>query len=86
MEDNKRIENAEETTQSLKGGSSFREKLRRDNSWIGLLIGLGCPAVIFGILSGLLAIIENYTGKIDVINIQKIILLSIIPNLFILRY
>lgn len=64
----------------------MREKLRRDNGWIGLLIGLGLPAIIFGTLYGIVLLVENHTGKIEIITPQKILLLAIIPNLFILRY
>ncbi len=62
------------------------EKLRRDNIWMGILLGLVIPAALFGILYGIIAIIENYTGKIAFVSIQKVLLLSIIPNLFLLRY
>lgn len=64
----------------------MREKLRRDSGWLGLCIGILCPAIIFGTLYGIIAIIENSIGKADIISYQKLILLSIIPNLFLLRY
>ncbi len=62
------------------------EKLRRDNIWMGILLGLVVPAALFGILYGIIAIIENYTGNIAFVSMQKVLLLSIIPNLFLLRY
>ena len=49
-------------------------------------MGFIVPAVLFGILYGILALIEMYTGPIEKITIQKLLLLSIIPNLFLLRY
>ncbi|MDR1112676.1 MAG: hypothetical protein LBL18_02805 [Bacteroidales bacterium] len=65
---------------------SIREQLRRDNFWLGFLTGLLVPAAIFGILYLIVSIIEHYTGKMEIVSIQKIILLSILPNLFLLRY
>jgi hypothetical protein len=62
------------------------EKFRRDNIWMGLLIGLFVPAALFGILYGIIAIIEHFTGNIAFVSIQKVLLLSIVPNLFLLRY
>ena len=62
------------------------DRLRRDSMWMGIFLGLLLPAVLFGILEGILAIVEHYTGKIDIIDIKKLILLSIVPNLFLLRY
>jgi len=62
------------------------EKFRRDNIWMGLLIGLFVPAALFGILYGIIAIIEHFTGNIAFVSIQKVLLLSILPNLFLLRY
>ena len=62
------------------------DRLRRDSMWMGIFLGLLLPAVLFSILEGLLAIVEHYTGKIDIVDIKKLILLSIVPNLFLLRY
>ena len=62
------------------------DRLRRDSLWMGLFLGILLPAVLFGVLEGLLAIVEHFTGKIDIVDIKKIILLSIVPNLFLLRY
>ncbi|MDR2979428.1 MAG: hypothetical protein LBV02_03155 [Bacteroidales bacterium] len=64
----------------------MRDKLRRDNGWIGLAIGLLCPAVIFGVLYGIVTLVENLTGKTDIVSPQSLLLLSIIPNLFLLRH
>jgi hypothetical protein len=62
------------------------DRLRRDSLWMGLFLGILFPAILFGVLEGLLAIVEHFTGKIDIVDIKKIILLSIVPNLFLLRY
>ncbi|MDR1345722.1 MAG: hypothetical protein LBK03_03355 [Bacteroidales bacterium] len=65
---------------------NIREQLRRDNFWLGFLTGLLVPAAIFGLLYLIVSMVEHYTGKIEIVSIQKIILLSILPNLFLLRY
>lgn len=65
---------------------NIREQLRRDSFWLGFLTGLVVPTAIFGFLYLLISIIEHFTGKIETITIQKIILLSVVPNLFLLRY
>lgn len=66
------------------------EKLRRDSLWMGLFIGIIVPAILYGVIYGLIALGLTCTGKpVDVLNLvssQKIILLSIVPNVFILRY
>lgn len=65
----------------------FVEKLRRDSLPMGLLIGIVCPAVLFGVLYGIIMIIQQQTGNINIPNmIQKLILLSVVPNVLILRY
>ena len=53
---------------------------------MGLLLGLFVPAVLFGILYGIIAIIEYFAGNIAFVLMQKVLLLSIVPNLFLLRY
>jgi hypothetical protein len=65
---------------------NIREQLRRDNFWLGFFTGLLIPAVIFGFLYLIINIIEYFTGKMEIVSIQKIILLSVVPNLFLLRY
>ncbi|MDR2867929.1 MAG: hypothetical protein LBV46_00105 [Bacteroidales bacterium] len=62
------------------------QTLRQDNFWVGTITGILVPSLIFGILTLILALVEHFTGKLDVVSIQKIILLSVVPNLFILRY
>ncbi|HNW67369.1 MAG TPA: hypothetical protein PKK66_00760 [Bacteroidales bacterium] len=66
------------------------EKLRRDSLWMGLIMGIAFPAILFGIIFGIIVLILAVSGKnmnvFDMVSAQKIILLSIIPNVFILRY
>jgi hypothetical protein len=61
------------------------EKLRRDSIWLGLIIGTLFPGILFGIIFFL----SNYfapEGKDYIIKLPTLILLSIFPNLFTLRY
>ncbi|HNY62565.1 MAG TPA: hypothetical protein PLH70_02240 [Bacteroidales bacterium] len=62
------------------------EKLRKDSVWMGIFLGTIAPLLLFGLLRLILFFIEQKTGKLGVVSIQKLLILSIIPNLFILRY
>ena len=66
---------------------NFVEKLRRDSLPMGLFIGFICPAVFFGILYGIITLVQHQTGALQMDKmIQKLILLSVVPNVLILRY
>ncbi len=66
---------------------NFVEKLRRDSLPMGLFIGFVCPAILFGILYGIVVIVQQQTGALNIEKmIQKLILLSVIPNVLLLRY
>ena len=41
---------------------NFVDKLRRDSMPMGLFIGFICPAVLFGILYGIVMIVQQQTG------------------------
>lgn len=62
------------------------EKLRRDNIWMGIVMGFICPGILFGVLYLIIFIIETQTQNLPTIDFQKVLLLSIVPNLFLLRY
>ena len=62
------------------------EKLRRDNLPFGILLGFLVPAILFGIIFGIIAIIEIYLNRNGIVTIDKILLLSVVPNVFILRH
>jgi len=64
----------------------LRDRLRRDSLGMGIALGILMPAVLFGLFEGILAIVCHYTGKTEIVEMQKILLLSIVPNLFLLRY
>ena len=66
---------------------NFIDKLRRDSLPMGLFIGFICPAVCFGILYGIITLVQHKTGALQMDRmIQKLILLSVIPNVLLLRY
>ena len=66
---------------------NFVDKLRRDSLPMGLIIGFVCPAVLFGILYGIVILVQQHTGALNIERmIQKLILLSVIPNVLLLRY
>ncbi|MCQ2286475.1 MAG: hypothetical protein MJZ76_06345 [Bacteroidales bacterium] len=67
------------------------EKLRRDSMWLGMVMGALVPVLLFGVLWGILALVFHFMGRpvsnvLEVVEPQKLILLSVIPNLFLLRY
>ena len=66
---------------------NFVDKLRRDSLPMGLFIGFICPAVLFGILYAIVVIVQQHTGALNIEKmVQKLILLSVVPNVLILRY
>lgn len=66
------------------------EKLRRDSWTMGITLGVLVPALTFGLLYGLVYLILTVAGKpLDVLSldlIKKLILLSIVPSVFVIRY
>lgn len=62
------------------------EKLRRDSTLMGLILGFLAPGILFGLIYGVLFLIGKQINNSEIVSIQKILLLSIIPNLFLLRY
>jgi len=62
------------------------DKLRQDSVWMGLFLGAGVPAFIFGILQLILYFLPQEIKDANVFTLQRLILISIIPNVFILRY
>jgi hypothetical protein len=66
---------------------NFVEKLRRDSLPMGLFIGLICPAVCFGLLYAIITLVQHQTGALNMDRmVQKLLLLSVVPNVLILRY
>ena len=68
------------------------EKLRRDSWGMGVFLGLVVPAITFAIFLGLFALalhLAPRTEAIDVFDINticKIVLLSMVPSVFVMRY
>ena len=69
------------------------EKLRRDSYVVGGALGILIPAVLFGILFGIFAIVLHFNPQmlVNKPNLIKVltpdfILLAMIPNVLLLRY
>ncbi|MBP5662645.1 MAG: hypothetical protein J6X16_00015 [Bacteroidales bacterium] len=66
---------------------NFVDKLRKDSMPMGLFIGFVCPAICFGLLYAIVTLVQHQTGALNMDRmIQKLILLSVIPNVLLLRY
>jgi cytochrome bd-type quinol oxidase subunit 2 len=61
------------------------EKLRRDSMGLGIIIGILFPGILFGILLTLSTFFAP-EGKDYLIKLPTLILVSVLPNLFTLRY
>ena len=62
------------------------DKLRQDSFWMGLLLGFLIPACIFGLLELIFYFLPQQIKTADVFTLQRLILISIIPNIILLRY
>jgi RsiW-degrading membrane proteinase PrsW (M82 family) len=62
------------------------DKLRQDSFWMGLLLGLLIPAILFGLLELILFFLPQEIKMANVFTVQRLILISIIPNVLLLRY
>ena len=62
------------------------DKLRQDSFWMGLLLGAIIPALIFGLLELILFFLPQPIRDGNVFTLQRLILISIIPNVLLLRY
>ncbi len=60
--------------------------LNKDNYWIGLLIGIAATVVFYGILYGVNLLVVQTLGRPMVEKSHYLMLLSVIPNLLLLRY
>ena len=66
---------------------NFVEKLRKDSLPMGLFIGFICPAICFGLLYAIITLVQHQTGALNMDRmVQKLLLLSVVPNVLILRY
>ena len=62
------------------------DKLRQDSFWMGLILGLLIPAIIFGVLKLILFFLPHEIINANVFSLERLILISIIPNVLLLRY
>jgi hypothetical protein len=62
------------------------DKLRQDSFWMGVLIGALIPAAIFGLLQLIILFLPHQIQNANVFTLQRLILISIIPNVLLLRY
>ena len=69
----------------LNNKKKVMEKFRRDSIWLGITIGSVFPAVLFVILFSLSKMFAP-EGKEYLVKLSTVLLVSIFPNLFSLRY
>lgn len=62
------------------------DKLRQDSFWMGLLLGLLIPAILFGFFKLIIFFLPAQISENNVFTLQRLILISIIPNVLLLRY
>lgn len=62
------------------------KKLRTDSMIVGAILGLIVPLISFAILYGVGLIIDEITGKSNVITIETLALVSVFVNLATLRF
>jgi len=62
------------------------DKLRQDSFWMGLILGSIIPAIIFGLLELIIYFLPHQIKDASVFTLQRLILISIIPNILLLRY
>ena len=62
------------------------DKLRKDSFWMGILLGFIIPAFIFGLLELILAFLPYQIKIANIFSLQRLILISILPNVLLLRY
>jgi hypothetical protein len=62
------------------------DKLRKDSFAMGLILGTLIPALIFGLLQLILFLLDHRIRDAHVFTLQRLILISVIPNVLLLRY
>ena len=61
-------------------------KLRKDSLWMGLALGFLIPMHIFFLMELIIYFLPQEIKDANVFTLQRLILISIIPNVFLLRY
>jgi len=59
---------------------------KKDSYWVGLLLGALAPVIFYGLLYSVDMLIDSYFGMHIVKENHYLILLSVIPNILLLRY
>jgi len=62
------------------------DKLRKDSLWMGLALGFLIPMHIFFLLKFIVFFLPPEIKDANIFSLQRLILISIIPNVFLLRY
>jgi hypothetical protein len=62
------------------------DKLRQDSFWMGLALGALIPALIFGLMELIISFLPHEIIDANVFTLQRLILISVIPNILLLRY
>ena len=62
------------------------DKFRQDSFWMGLLLGAIIPAILFGLFELIIFFLPFQIKDAHVFTLQRLILISILPNVFLLRY
>ena len=62
------------------------DKLRRDSFWMGIFLGAFIPALLFGLFKLIIIFLPHQIMDANVFSLERLILISIIPNVFLLRY
>jgi len=62
------------------------DKLRRDSFWMGLALGFLIPMHIFFLLKFIVFLLPQEIQVANVFDFKRLILISLIPNILLLRY
>ena len=62
------------------------DKLRQDSFGMGVFLGSAIPALIFGLLQLIIYFLPHEIKYANVFTLQRLILISILPNVLLLRY
>lgn len=59
--------------------------LKKDNIWLGVLVGMVLPAIFYLVIKGILLLVHQFSGKSAILQEETIYLLSIFINLVPIR-
>jgi RsiW-degrading membrane proteinase PrsW (M82 family) len=62
------------------------DKLRKDSFWMGLALGFLIPMHLFFLLKFIVLLLPQEISAANVFTLERLILISIIPNVLLLRY